>query len=97
MPKPKLKPLKWAVRSHRNLLQIQKYYVKNAGDRIADEAVDAIYYQTEKIAERPMLYRKGSHEGVHECVMSRFPFIIYYRVSAVVIEIVKIVHQRAKR
>ena len=89
--------LDWTRAAERNLADIEAYYLTKASERISDAAVDAIYYQVEKIHARPLLYRKGSVPGLHESVMRRFPFIIIYRVRPTVIQVLRILHQRQAR
>jgi plasmid stabilization system protein ParE len=93
----KKRRLEWTATAERNLADIEAYYLDKAGECISDAAVDAIYYQVEKIHARPLLYRKGALPGVHESVMARFPFIVIYRVRPSTIQVLRILHQRQAR
>ena len=96
MSQPKRR-LEWRKTAERNLADIETWYLENASAQISDAAVDAIYYQAEKILTRPMLYRQTDRSNVRESVMNRFPYLIRYRVTINSVTILRILHQRQAR
>lgn len=49
---------------------------------IADQAVEAILTQAEKIAALDLKFRPGSRAGTRECVMTGFPYTLGYLTGA---------------
>ncbi len=88
--------LRYAVRSRRDLEAIEKYHLDVAGDVVADRIIDAIQSQAEKIAALGLMFRPGIRQGTRECVMTRYPYILVYRIGAHRAEIVRVIHQRAE-
>ncbi|MFH1043576.1 MAG: type II toxin-antitoxin system RelE/ParE family toxin [Pseudomonadota bacterium] len=90
------KRLDYAVRARRDLEAIEKYHLEVAGDIIADRIVDAILAQAEKIAALGLMFRPGIRQGTRECVMTRYPYTLVYRIGPRRVEVARIIHQRAE-
>ena len=90
------KRLEYAVRSRRDLETIEKYHLEVAGDVVADRIIDAIQSQAEKIAALDLMFRSGIRQGTRECVMTRYPYTLVYRIGPRRVEIARVVHPRAE-
>jgi plasmid stabilization system protein ParE len=90
------KRLEYSVRSWRDLEAIEKYHLDVAGDVVADSIIDAILSQAEKIAALGLMFRPGIRHGTRECVMTRYPYTLVYRIGSRRVEIARIIHQRAE-
>ena len=53
------RPLSFAKRFEQDLERVEAWYLKTADERVADEAVDAILAQAEKIARLGLQFRPG--------------------------------------
>jgi toxin ParE1/3/4 len=89
--------VEFAPRAERQLAQIENYYLREAGATVADDAVAAIINAAERLATLPVIYRAAARAGLREYVMSRFPYILLYRVLPQKIQIAAIIHQRQDR
>lgn len=90
------KRLEYAVRFRGDPEAIEKYYLEVAGEAVADRVVDAILSQAEKIAALGLMFRPGIRHGTRECVMTRYPYTLVYRIGPRRVEIARIIHQRAE-
>ena len=92
----KKKRLDFAARARRDIEAIEAYYLEEAGETIANRAVDAILTQAEKIAALDLKFRPGIRAGTRECVMTRFPYTLVYLSRAREVKIVRVLHQRSE-
>jgi len=90
------KRLEYAPRARRDLEAIEQYHLEIAGDVVADRIVDAILSQAKKIAALGLMFRPGIRRGTRECVMTRYPYILVYRIGPRLVEVARIIHQRAE-
>ena len=90
------KRLEYAVRARRDLEAIERYHLEVAGDVVADRVLEAILSQAEKIAALGLQFRPGVRKGTRECVMTRFPYTLVYRIGPHRVGIARIIHQRAE-
>jgi len=90
------KRLEYAVRARRDLEAIEKYHLEIAGDVVADRVIDAIPSQAERIAALGLVFRPGIRHGTRECVMTRYPYTVVYRIGPRRVDIIRIIHQRAE-
>ena len=74
----------------------EKYHLEVAGDVVADRIIDAILSQAEKIAALGLVFRPGIRQGTRECVMTRYPYTLVYRIGPRRVEIARVIHQRAE-
>lgn len=89
----KPRKLAWSKRADADLAGIDAYYLEHAGERIAEEAVDAVYWQARLIAETGLIYRAGKR-NTRECVMKKWPYTIVYRIEPRAVTVVRVLHQR---
>jgi plasmid stabilization system protein ParE len=89
--------VEFAPRAERQLARIEAHYLKEAGAKVADDAVNEIIEAAERLATLPVIYRQAARVGLREYVMSHFPYVLLYRPAAHKIDIVAILHQRQKR
>jgi len=75
------KRLEYAVRVRRDLEAMEKYHLEAAGDVVADRVIDAILSQAEKVAALGLMFRPGIRQGTRECVMTRYPYTLVYRIG----------------
>lgn len=68
----------YAARARRDIEGIEAYYLEEAGESVADRAVNAILTQADKIAALDVKFRPGIRAGTRECVMTRFPYTLVY-------------------
>lgn len=90
------KQLEFARRAWRDIEAIEAYYLNEAGEAVADRAVDAILAQAEKLATLAVEFRPGIRQGTRECVMTRFPYILVYVSRPGVVSIVRVIHERSE-
>src|SRR3972149_5431143 len=60
---------------------MEKYHREAAGDVVADRVIDAILSQAEKVAALGLMFRPGIRQGTRECVMTRYPYTLVYRIG----------------
>lgn len=95
LPAVTRKRLDYATRARRDIEAIEAYYLEEAGETVADRAVDAILSQAEKIAALDLKFCPGIRAGTRECVMMRFPYTLYLS-KAREVKIVRVLHQRSE-
>ena len=88
--------LEYSVRARRDLEAIEKYYLEVAGNVVADRIIDAILSQADRIAALGLMLRPGIRQGTRECVMTRYPYTIVYRIGSRRVDIIRIIHQLAE-
>ena len=90
------KRLDYAARARRDLEAIETYHLEVGGETLADRIIDAILSQAEKIAALGLIFRPGIRHGTRECVMTRYPYTLVYRIGQRQVEIVRVIHQRSE-
>lgn len=95
--------LSFARRFEQDLERVEAWYLETADERVADEAVDAILAQAEKIARLGLQLRPG-YRNTRECPLSRHPFLLIYRIDPHEVRILRVIdargaylNERAKR
>lgn len=58
---------------------------------LGDEFLECVEKALERIHDMPELYAPG-YRGVRRCKVRRFPYVIYFRLSADRIEVIAIIH-----
>ena len=89
--------VEFAPRAERQLARIEAYYLREAGTAVADDAIASILDAAERLATLPVIYRSAARSGLREYVMTRFPYLLLYRISSRKIQIAAIIHQRRDR
>lgn len=74
------KPLSFARRFEQDLERIEAWYLRTADERVAEEALEAIIAQAEKIARLGLQFRPG-YKNTRECPLARHPFLLIYRIE----------------
>ena len=90
------KRLDYSARARRDLEAIEAYHLEVGGEMLAERIVDAVLSQAEKIAALGLIFRPGIRQGTRECVMTRYPYTLAYRIGSRRIEIVRVIHQRSE-
>ena len=90
------KRLEYAVRARRDLEAIENYHLEVAGDAVADRVLNAILSPAENIAALGLKFRTGIRQGTRECVMTRFPYTLVYRIDLHRVGIARVLHQRSE-
>ncbi|MFA6313618.1 MAG: type II toxin-antitoxin system RelE/ParE family toxin [Sterolibacterium sp.] len=90
------KRLDYAARARRDLEGIEAYHLDLGGETLADRIIDAVLSQAEKIATLGLIFRPGIRHGTRECVMTRYPYTLVYRIGQRRVEIIRIIHQRSE-
>ncbi len=90
-------PVELSPRAERQLAQIEKYYLKEAGPSVADDVVATLLDVMERLGTLPVVYRAAARAGLREYVVGHIPYVLLYRVQARRIQIAAIIHQRQDR
>ena len=85
--------LSFAKRFARDLERVESWYLKTATERVADDAIDAIIAQAERIARLGLQFRPG-YKGTRECPLSRYPFLLIYRIDARAVQMLRVINGR---
>jgi plasmid stabilization system protein ParE len=85
--------LSFAKRFEQDLQRVEAWYLKTANQRVADEAVDAIIAQAERICRLGLQFRPG-YKNTRECPLSSYPFLLIYRIDPREVCILRIVNAR---
>jgi len=87
------RPLSFAKRFEQDLERVEAWYLKTADERVADEAVDAILAQAEKIARLGLQFRPG-YRNTRECPLRRHPFLLIYRIEPREVRMLRVINAR---
>jgi toxin ParE1/3/4 len=84
----------WSPEAEQDLFDIAAYLSSEASARTADEYLRKIFRAGERIRGRPLSGR-ARHELMHgiRSVLVH-PYVVFYRVEGVSVEIVRVLHQR---
>jgi len=69
-------------------------YVAEDNPRAAQLVLDEIRKTADSLSSFPMLGHTGQRQGIRELVMTRYSFILIYRVMPKTIGIIAIMHHR---
>ena len=87
--------VKWLRRALENLDDEAEYIAKDS-PKIASEFVRHLRASTLMLADHPDMGRPGRISGTRELVVTRFPYILPYRVRNDAIEILRVFHPAKK-
>ena len=90
MPEKKL--LEWSPRAQRNIEAIRDYITPD-NPVAARSVLDEICQAAERLRDFPMLGHPGRRSGTRELVLTRYPYILIYRLTQKRIGIVTVLHQ----
>lgn len=85
--------LSFTKRFERDLDRIEAWYLKTADQQVADEAIDAILNQAERIARLGLQLRRG-YRDTRECPLPRHPYLLVYRIDAVEVAMLRALNAR---
>lgn len=81
----------WAHPARDDLLAIREY-VEFADVRRAQNTVLHLLRMVELLASTPFIGRPGRVKGTRELVLTKMPYIVVYRATANVIEVLRVLH-----
>jgi addiction module RelE/StbE family toxin len=84
-------PVKWLRRALENLDDESAYMAKDS-PRTAAEFVMHMRHSTAMLADHPNMGRPGRISGTRELVVTRFSYILPYRVRGGTVEILRVFH-----
>jgi toxin ParE1/3/4 len=87
--------VKWLRQALRNL-DDEAGYIEQDSLRSAAAFVDHLLNSAEMLAEQPHMGRPGRVPGTRELVVTRFPYILPYRVHEQSVEILRVFHTSRK-
>lgn len=87
--------VKWLRRALENLNDEAEYIAKDS-PRMAGEFVLHIRASARSLAQHPNIGRPGRIPGTRELVVTRFPYILPYRVRGGALEILRVFHMARK-
>jgi len=87
--------VKWLRRALENL-DDEAAYIAEDNPRIASEFVRHVLDSAATLGEHPNLGRAGRMTGTRELVITRFPYILPYRVRGGCVEILRVFHTARK-
>ena len=90
-----VKGVLWTQRSLKNLEAELDYYGA-INPILAKELSSIINESVEKIKHLPGIGRSGKHINTREFVLSKYPYIMVYRVRHDILEILTFIHQKRK-
>jgi toxin ParE1/3/4 len=92
---PDARRVVWSPQAEDDLRSIWYYFVSIASPEIADKLLREITLASVRLSERPFLLGRVRDEirpGLRSTLVS--PYVIFYRVTEVTIEVVRVLHQR---
>lgn len=87
--------LKWLRQALRNLDEEAAYIAQDSLSSAA-EFVAHVMQSARMLAEHPHMGRPGRVPGTRELVVTRFPYILPYRMRAQTVEILRVFHTARK-
>jgi toxin ParE1/3/4 len=88
--------IRWTKPAADDLTQISDYTEENFGPSQARRAATTIYEAVDSLAKFPRRGRPGKKPETRELVISELPFLVVYRNSGSVIEVMRILHGSRK-
>jgi toxin ParE1/3/4 len=86
------KQLKFTARAFQNIAAAENFISKE-NPVAAQKVVESIYKTAEKLETYSELGKPGRLAGTRELVLSKYPFIIIYRVRATQVVVYSVLHQ----
>jgi addiction module RelE/StbE family toxin len=87
--------IKWLRQALRNLDE-EAAYIAQDSPKNATELVEHLTTSAEMLADHPHMGRPGRVPGTRELVVTRFPYILPYRVREQSVEILRVFHTSRK-
>lgn len=92
---PEKKQLEWSPRTRRNIEAIRDYIAPD-NPVAAASVLDEIRKAALRLRDFPMIGHAGRRQGTRELVLTRYPYILIYRLTPKRIGIVAVLHQSMK-
>lgn len=89
------KPLEWSERASEDLLAIHTHIAQD-NRTAADAVVRHLLAVTGELRRFPTLGRPGRRKGTRELILTRYPYLVVYRVTARKVSIITVSHQRRR-
>ena len=89
------KRLEWTQRASEDVLAIYSYIAQD-NRRAAEAVVSHLIASAQQLCQFPSLGRPGRRKGTRELVLTRYPYLLVYRVTAKSVSIATVVHQRRR-
>ena len=89
------KQLEWTERASEDVLAIYTYIAQD-NRKAAEAVVSHLISSAERVRYFPGLGRPGRRKGTRELVLTRYPYLLVYRVRARKVSIVAVAHQRRR-
>jgi len=89
------KLLEWSIRSRNNVADIQDY-LNGKNPAAAAQVLGEIRQSAKCLRDFPMMGHSGRRAGTRELVLSKYPYILIYRLTSVKVAIIAVLHQRQK-
>jgi toxin ParE1/3/4 len=87
--------IRWTAIAAADLKSVHEYLTEHA-PKHADSIVDRVLSGIDALERFPNLGRQGRLEGTRELVITRTPFIVFYRVGKSHVEILGVLHAARK-
>lgn len=87
--------LEWTIRSSANIAGIRDY-IASDNPQAAQNVLGEIRRTANSLCAFPMLGHVGRRAGTRELVITRYPYLIIYRLGAKKVHILSVVHQSRK-
>jgi len=87
--------IKWLKRALENL-EAEAAYIAQENPQAAGECVNRILNAVQQLAQHPNIGRAGRVFGTRELVITRYPYIVPYRIKNETIEVLRIFHTSRK-
>jgi toxin ParE1/3/4 len=86
--------LVWSPEADNDLLDIWAYLAEEASSEIADRQIESVYNRAQALTRSPFVGRRRDEliVGVRSVLLQ--PYVLFYRVSDLSVEIVRVVHGR---
>lgn len=84
--------LEWSLRSSANVADIWDY-ITNDNPQAAQNVLDEIRRVASSLRDFPLLGHAGRRAGTRELVITRYPYLIIYRLDAKKVRVLAVVHQ----
>jgi toxin ParE1/3/4 len=87
--------LEWSVRSSANVADIRDY-IASDNPQAAQKVLDEIRRAANSLRDFPMTGHMGRRAGTRELVITRYPYLIIYRLDVKKVRVIAVVHQSRK-
>ena len=85
--------IRLAEEARADLRYIRRWYRPRAGAAITDRILETILASIERLERQPMSGRPGRRAGTRELVITRYPYLVIYRLAGEDVEIARVLHQ----